>query len=386
MERYPRFAQILDETGQRGPMKELWGADMPHSLVGQLQQRHNETMCFSSADLPRGSSGVHDDGKEVIGPDGFVDLTQGDGPILERTRRLWGGTSHNPLVITAPPPAELEKERPLWRAVYGPEGFETDIIKRAQREAEQLRVNHAMPEGQESGRGPKPVWTFLDAGPRGWWPIGEWYIGAAPDNKGMIPAPSEMKVPLEKVKRRPVTVLSAGRGISSTMQLREDKDTWLASQGAHHRLAFAISQRLTPQEHERLKFVESCLKFMFVMLIIPICYNIYQLQETYRHLTCQYDSDPKLKIIILDLQQCQAERPKEFGEYEEWFRKTMPIPSDIRAALELEWRELIKMGWIKVEPEFQDWVEEPFNMRWIPGHAGKRSEGEKVNRIKGWLT
>ena len=158
------------------------------------------------------------------------------------------------------------KPRRKMTGLFGEEGFEDDTIKKMQKQADILRGKVSSEDAPVAGQGPKPVWTFVDAGPAHWWPSGEWSLGAPPDVYGN-------KAPAIQLKKSPSVVIK--RSVSSTQRMRETHDVWLTNMGPINRLALSIVKRLNTKEIEQLKFAFTMSKALFAAVALVVSYMLY---------------------------------------------------------------------------------------------------------------
>ena len=150
-------------------------------------------------------------------------------------------------------------------AVYGEQGVQEDVVDRLDAEVDKVREDIIMTDAKReegsvvevaTGSGPKPVWSFADAGPKGWWPLGEATIGVPRDAYGRIAKRGTLKQSPAGIKKK---------GLSSTARTRELRDVWLTRMPMHKRLLVAIARRLSPQETDRLR---GLLKVLIVLAIL----------------------------------------------------------------------------------------------------------------------
>eukprot|EP01061_Rhynchopus_euleeides_P025612 TRINITY_DN414_c0_g2_i7.p1 TRINITY_DN414_c0_g2~~TRINITY_DN414_c0_g2_i7.p1 ORF type:complete len:374 (+),score=34.43 TRINITY_DN414_c0_g2_i7:97-1218(+) len=248
--------------------------------------------------------------------------------------------------------------------VYGKDGLEDDVLTRTDKKAEQIRKTLLEPptEGGPvsvvgTGKGPKPQWSFLDAGPRGWWPNDERFIAAPPDKYGRPPA-------VGVLTQSPNTVRT--RGTSSTERTREARDVWLTQMGLLRRLGLALGRRLTPQEHDMLRTSHTILCLVAFVSVMATLYQAYLLYQRYRFMYSDSHTDPKLRRICHDLLEVQSKRGDEYVQWWLELTKVVPIPRTMEAEAELAWRECIKKGWITLGDDDKWMVEKEFQMTYIP--------------------
>eukprot|EP01063_Lacrimia_lanifica_P012336 TRINITY_DN1894_c0_g1_i4.p1 TRINITY_DN1894_c0_g1~~TRINITY_DN1894_c0_g1_i4.p1 ORF type:complete len:434 (+),score=111.67 TRINITY_DN1894_c0_g1_i4:46-1347(+) len=298
-------------------------------------------------------------------------------------------TSTAPVRTLEPGQSAPTQRGPLGQVVYGEEGYVEDAIDRAEKEAHALRksiianatgakikkwddpskdLDQVADDGLPitnigTGKGPKPVWSYLDASPRGWWPTGDFAVGAPPDKYGN-PPPSKnlLTTSPNKVTKKTAT---------STERSRELTDVWFARMGIMKRTSFAIGRRLTHKERAALQSVKGMLLvvlFFIVCFFFKVSYTEWGRWKIWqaRGRLASGDYDWKLNTIIRDLEACQNKRGQEYDNWLLSFWRTMPMPDDFRAELELIWRECIKKGWIKVDADREPFLEQRFEMKYIP--------------------
>ncbi|KAJ9451051.1 hypothetical protein DIPPA_19056 [Diplonema papillatum] len=259
--------------------------------------------------------------------------------------------------------AQLPARSGRFKAVFGHEGFKEDPLDRAEDVAKDLRKRVLAPEdvkAPEVGRGPKAVWSFVDSSPKGWWPTGEWYIGAPPDKSGR-PAPIS-----NTLKMSPAKITQ--KGVSSTDRSRELRDVWLTDMGMHRRFLMAAFRRLTDQEQEQVRMIGAFAKVIAALCAVFGGYEGYRVYKRYMFFEVDgpASDDPKITRIIADLRSTQNIRGEQYNDWLQETWTTMPMPPDFKAELELLWRECIKKGWVKLESDEKWMIAEPFAMKYIP--------------------
>eukprot|EP01064_Diplonema_japonicum_P025394 TRINITY_DN367_c0_g6_i2.p1 TRINITY_DN367_c0_g6~~TRINITY_DN367_c0_g6_i2.p1 ORF type:complete len:324 (+),score=53.29 TRINITY_DN367_c0_g6_i2:2005-2976(+) len=249
---------------------------------------------------------------------------------------------------------------PRFQALYGEKGWTEDTVDRMDEVAKEVRGGYVSsdPNTKDIGRGPKPQWTFLDAPPKGWWPVGEWQIGAPPDDTGRPATPSNMMHCPSKVVKH---------GKSSTDRSKEARDVWLADMGPHMRLAMAISRRLTKKERDKVRFVQSISLLLIILFSCILASQLYVLYKRWVFLTntALNSEDYKLRLIANQLKTVESVRGKEFTVFLTELWETFPVPNELEAEMELVWRECIKKGWIKLGEDEEHFIAEPFKMKYI---------------------
>eukprot|EP01059_Diplonema_ambulator_P010721 TRINITY_DN20722_c0_g3_i1.p1 TRINITY_DN20722_c0_g3~~TRINITY_DN20722_c0_g3_i1.p1 ORF type:complete len:318 (+),score=57.41 TRINITY_DN20722_c0_g3_i1:177-1130(+) len=267
------------------------------------------------------------------------------------------------------------KQGPKFTAVYGEKGYVEDTVDRIEESAKEIRsqyVNDAPDANiKPLGRGPKPWWSYLDASPRGWWPMGEMTIGVPPDADGRPALPSNtLKCPAK----------IAVRGKSSTERAKESRDVWLAEMGTHRRLALAISRRLTTRESERLKTFSIIMGVLLFLTVLLTAKQLYILYTRYQFIqNAAFSEDFKLSLMVRQVSNVETVRGMEFINWLGELWSTYPVPPDLEAEYELVWRECIKKGWIKLDKDEEWLIAEPFTMKYIPPKGA--DIGEKLGNL-----
>eukprot|EP00754_Rhynchopus_humris_P021876 Rhum_TRINITY_DN14765_c0_g2::Rhum_TRINITY_DN14765_c0_g2_i1::g.114325::m.114325 len=255
-------------------------------------------------------------------------------------------------------------------AVYGEQGVQEDVVARLDAQVDKLREDIIMTDAKReegsvvevaTGSGPKPVWSFADAGPKGWWPLGESTIGVPPDAYGRVAKRGTLKQSPSGIKKR---------GLSSTVRTRELRDVWLTRMPITRRLLVAVGRRLSPQEIDQLGGLRKVLIVLAILVWGSLIMKLYEMYCANKFLNAKH-TDHKLTKICSDIKMCMDLRGEEYLEWIRELQKTAPTPPDQASEAEMIWRELIKKGWVRIHDDDLWMIAEPFRMNFIPspGHA-----------------